>query len=64
MFPDSWDRDKIINEVTHAVENNKWRFFAGTDNEYYWFAKDGVTQINFYLNSDGSLWSYFPKILD
>ena len=49
MFPDSWDRDKIIDEVTYAVENNKWKI-PDTRNTYKWFSKDWSIEIHFYLD--------------
>ncbi len=64
IFPDGWSREKIIEEVTHAIENNKGKDtspLAGS-NEYIGFSKDNTIQINFYLGSDDSIISYFPKI--
>jgi hypothetical protein len=49
MFPDNWDRDEIIDEVTYAVENNKWKI-PDTRNTYKWFSKDWSIEIHFYLD--------------
>lgn len=52
-----------MEEVKHAVENNKGRELnTDSKNEYKWFSKDGIIQINFYLNNKGEILSYFPKI--
>ena len=65
VFPDIWDRNKIMEEVKHAIENNKGRELnTDSKNEYKWFSKDGTIQINFYLNNKGEILSYFPKIND
>lgn len=62
MFPDSWSRQRIIDEVTYAVTYNNGRDLTWSDNEYKWLSKNNV-QLNFYLSSQWTtIPSYFPKI--
>lgn len=61
FFPDTWINSKIINEVVFAIENNHGRYFSGSTNQYFGFSSDGQVEIHFYLKSDGSFGSYFPK---
>jgi Bacterial EndoU nuclease len=64
FFPDSWSEAKILDEVKHAVKNNKG-FANGVDatEGYYGFSKNGKIKIQFYYrDSDGFIGSYFPKL--
>ena len=62
VFPDSWNRQRIIEEVTYAVTYNNGRDLTWSDNEYKWLSKNNV-QLNFYLSSQWTtIPSYFPKI--
>ena len=62
FFPDDWDEARILDEVEHAVSNNKG-FANGIDaaNGYYGFSKNGNVKIQFYYReSDGYIGSFFP----
>ncbi len=62
FFPTNWSKNKILDEVEHAISNNHGRLPEKPNgNEYFGFSKDGKVEIHFYLNSDGSIGSYFPK---
>jgi hypothetical protein len=63
MYPDSWDRQKIIDEVSYAIKNKegKYEWPDAKADEFYWYTQWWI-QINFYINSDGTLGSYFPKL--
>jgi hypothetical protein len=62
FFPDEWDREKILSEVEYAIRNNHGRDLTSTaSNEFYGFSSDGKVEIHFYLGSDGSINSFFPK---
>lgn len=55
MFPETWDDPRIIEEVTHAVENNHG-LVPGQPNGgslMFGFSKDGVIEIRFAFNSNG-----------
>ncbi|MBO0590847.1 EndoU domain-containing protein [Cellulophaga sp. E16_2] len=61
FFPENWNNKRILDEVEHAVANNHGRILSKpTGNEYFGFSKDGKIEIHFYLNSDGTINSYFP----
>jgi hypothetical protein len=64
FFPDSWDRARILDEVEHAVENNRGLLDPLHPRKgYFGFSKDGNIKINFYYNqSTGAINSYFPLI--
>lgn len=63
MYPDSWNRQKIIDEVSYAIKNKegKYEWPNAKADEFYWYTQWWI-QINFYINSDWTLWSYFPKL--
>ena len=62
FFPENWDKNKILDEVEHAIANNHGRIpEKPTGTEYFGFSKDGKVEIHFYLKADGSIDSYFPK---
>jgi hypothetical protein len=62
FFPDSWDEAKILDEVEHAIANNHGRIPANPNgNTYYGYSVDGTVEIRFFLKSDGTIPSYFPK---
>ena len=63
FFPDSWDRKRIMEEVEYAVRNNsgKYNWPGAWPNEYFWISKSWI-QINFYLDKNWWIISYFPKI--
>ena len=64
MFPDSWDKNRIMDEVEHAVKNNKGLYDINRPNDgYFGYSKDGQTKIRFYYNdSTGKIGSYFPSL--
>lgn len=53
FFPKDWSDEKIIEEVIYAVENNHG-LVQGKQSLYYGFSKDGIIEIRFALNSDGT----------
>jgi Purple acid Phosphatase, N-terminal domain/Bacterial EndoU nuclease len=53
FFPKDWADARIIEEVKYAVENNHG-LVQGSNSLYYGFSKDGVIEIRFAFNSDGS----------
>lgn len=62
FFPKNWDKNKILDEVEHAITNNYGRDLMSTNpREYFGFSRDGKVEIHFYYNTDGSIGSYFPK---
>jgi hypothetical protein len=62
FFPDSWNEAKVLEEVEYAIQNNYGKDLNSRNpNEYFGFSSDGKVEIHFYLNSDGSIGSYFPK---
>ncbi|MDF2455091.1 MAG: hypothetical protein K0R51_1084 [Cytophagaceae bacterium] len=63
FFPKNWDKDRILDEVEHAISNNHGKIPSKPNgNEYYGFSIDGKVEIHFYYNtSDGSIRSFFPK---
>jgi hypothetical protein len=63
-FFESWTKQRIKEEVEHAVANNHGRDLSpgAAANEYFGFSKDGKVQINFYIKHDGTIGSYFPKV--
>lgn len=64
FFPDSWSNPKIKLEVEHAIKHNHGKVNPGNpnDNTYRGYSTDGRVEIHFFLNQDGSIGSYFPKL--
>lgn len=61
FFPDTWNEQKILDEVEYAIVNNHGKLPTKPNgNEYFGYSSDGKVKIHFYLNSDGSIGSYFP----
>ncbi len=65
MFPDSWTRQKIMYEVTHAVKYNRWRKFPNATNSnkniYSWYISDNITEISFVV-VNWKILTYYPFI--
>lgn len=60
FFPDSWDKNRIIEEVIYAVEHNVGQV---SSSQYYGYSKDGRVKIDFYYTaSTGAINSYFPSL--
>jgi hypothetical protein len=66
FFPDNWDEVRILEEVEHAVKNNRGKVpqsVGGTNNQYFGFSKDGKIKIEFYYDeTTGSINSFFPSL--
>jgi len=62
FFPENWDNAKILDEVEHAIKNNHSVVPGNNPNEYFGFSSNGKVEIHFYLNQDGTIGSYFPKL--
>ncbi len=64
FFPDNWGEARIIEEVEHAVMNNRG-FFNGSDSRdgYFGYSMDFKIKIRFYFReTDGYIGSFFPSI--
>jgi len=63
FFPENWTNAKIKQEVEFALTNNHGKVNVNNpnDNLHFGFSSDGNVEIQFYLNVDGSIGSYFPK---
>lgn len=63
FFPQNWDKNRILDEVEYAIENNYGRIPTNINgNEFYGFSRDGNVEIHFYYNeNNGSINSFFPK---
>lgn len=59
FFPESWDQIKVLDEIKHAVTVSNRNLVKG--NEYWGYATDGITKIHYYLRTDGTIISAFPK---
>jgi len=53
FFPEAWTDSRILEEVKYAVENNHG-LVSGQTSLYYGFSKNGVIEIRFALNADGT----------
>jgi hypothetical protein len=64
FFPDSWDRARILDEVEHAVENNRGNYDANKPHEgYFGHSKDDSITIRFYYDEKTeAIGSYFPSL--
>jgi hypothetical protein len=61
-FFESWTKQRIKEEVEHAVANNHGK--VNPDKRtYFGYSKVETVRIHFFYNADGSIGSYFPKIL-
>ncbi|MCH4832596.1 EndoU domain-containing protein [Flavobacterium columnare] len=61
FFPENWNNSKILDEVEYAIANNHGVAPGNNPSEYFGFSRDGKVEIHFYLNTDGTIGSYFPK---
>jgi transcriptional/translational regulatory protein YebC/TACO1 len=52
MFPSHWSQARIIEEVTHAVQNNHG-LVAGKTSLYFGYSKNGLIEIHFAFNPNG-----------
>ncbi|MBB6460304.1 EndoU domain-containing protein [Flammeovirga kamogawensis] len=62
FFPENWNNARVLEEVEYAIKNNHGVAPSNNPTEYFGFSKNGKVEIHFYLNSDGSIGSYFPKL--
>lgn len=65
MFPDSWDKERIMDEVEHAIKNNEWQKFPwstwNSANVFKWKSIDWKIEILFaYKNWE--LFTFYPNI--
>ena len=63
FFPDSWSKEKIMEEVEYAIKNNSWQKFPGSTwnkaNIYKWMSIDWKIEIHF-VYKDGNLFTFYP----
>jgi hypothetical protein len=63
FFPDDWDEARILEEVEHAVRNNKGLVPDAAPNQYFGFSKNGRIKIEFYYDElTGNINSFFPSL--
>jgi len=62
FFPENWDNARVLEEVEHAIKNNHGVAPGNNPSEYFGFSKNGKVEIHFYLKTDGTIGSYFPKL--
>jgi hypothetical protein len=60
FFPEDMTNAEIKTEVEYAIANNHGLAPDGI-NQYIGYSRDGLIEIRFYYNTDGSIGSYFPK---
>lgn len=53
FFPEGWTNERIIEEVEYAVQNNHG-LVQGSTSLYYGFSKDGLIEIRFAFNANGT----------
>lgn len=65
FFPNSWSKEKIMDEVEHAIKNNEGKAFPSwstrEQNIYKWFSKDWELEINFVIY-EWKLETFYPVI--
>jgi hypothetical protein len=57
FFPNTWSKEKVIEEIMDAFENRK--LVPGTQSEFAGFTAEEM-EIRMYINSDGQITSAFP----
>jgi hypothetical protein len=63
MFPDSRDKNRVIEEVSYAIKHNTWLVDSQKSLVLYeWITKDGSMKIRFIYLNDERLLTFYPYI--